>query len=161
MRKRDTNSPITVDEDVSRDSSTLKYDTINQSSTSLRRSPEIPLTFSQRLSLFWHIHNNYFLGLLYRIVTLIVIIGVLIAIGIGLKYTDDMPKPEDFSHLDFNWKINPGDYLTPYNTSFGYNVLLNGHAHSTYSDGKMNVRQLLEWHLGKIFLCYYFFLQKI
>jgi hypothetical protein len=152
MRKRDTNSPIIgqADEDISRDS-TLKYDMINKSSTSLRRpeqEPLPPLTFSQRLSLVWHDHTDYFWGLVYRIASLIVIIGVLIAIGIGLKYTDDMPKPEDFSHLEFNWKINPGDYLTPYNASFQYNVLLDGHAHSTYSDGKMSVRQLLEWHLG-------------
>ncbi|RCI05107.1 hypothetical protein CU098_013312, partial [Rhizopus stolonifer] len=48
----------------------------------------------------------------------------------------------------FNWKINPRDYLQPYNTSFQYNVLLDGHSHSTYSDGKMNVRQLLDWHIG-------------
>lgn len=153
MRRRDTNSPIIIgqaEEDTNTDSN-LKYDMINKSSTSLRGPEEerpTYLTFSQRLSSFWHKHVDYFWGLLYRIVSLIVIIGVLIAIGIGLKYTDNIPKPEDFSKLEFNWKINPADYLTPYNASFQHNVLLNGHAHSTYSDGKMNIRQLLDWHLG-------------
>lgn len=102
-----------------------------------------------RIRRLWHSHSNYLMGLASRIVAIIIIIGVLIAIGIGLKYTDGLPKPEDFSHLSFDWKINPASYLTPYNTSFQYNVLLDGHSHSTYSDGKMNIRQLLDWHLGK------------
>ncbi|KAI7907915.1 Polymerase/histidinol phosphatase-like protein [Cokeromyces recurvatus] len=100
------------------------------------------------LKTFVHVHKNYFLGLFHRFATFIVILGVLVAIGIGLRYTDGMPPVEDFSNLEFDWKIDPSSYLIPYNTSFKYNVLMNGHAHSTYSDGKMNVRQLLEWHLA-------------
>jgi hypothetical protein len=91
-------------------------------------------------------------GLLIRILTLIVIIGVLIGIGLGLLYTDGLPDPEDFSQLEFDWKINPGDYLTPFNSSFQYNVLLDGHSHTTYSDGKMSPRQLLDWHIGNHFV---------
>ncbi|KAI9474140.1 MAG: polymerase/histidinol phosphatase-like protein [Benjaminiella poitrasii] len=109
------------------------------SSTAYRSSP---------IARFFQLHSHYFMGLLYRILTLIVILGVLIAIGLGLRYTDGMPQAEDFSELTFDWKIDPRSYLTPYNTTFQYNVLMNGHAHSTYSDGKMNVRQLLEWHLA-------------
>jgi hypothetical protein len=60
-----------------------------------------------------------------------------------------MPQEEDFSHLEFNWQVDPSSYLIPYNQSFQYNILLDGHAHSTYSDGKMNVKQLLDWHIGK------------
>ncbi|KAF7721531.1 hypothetical protein EC973_004529 [Apophysomyces ossiformis] len=74
--------------------------------------------------------------------------AVLMAIGFGLQYTEGLPRSEDFSNLHFDWKIDPGSYLTPFNSSFRYNVLLDGHSHSTYSDGKMNVRQLLEWHIA-------------
>lgn len=91
----------------------------------------------------------YLVGVLARLATLVTILIVLIAIGLGLRYADDMPKPEDFSDLQFDWKVDPSSYLTPYNQSFKYNVLLDGHSHSTYSDGKMNVKQLLDWHIGK------------
>ncbi|KAI8337256.1 Polymerase/histidinol phosphatase-like protein [Chlamydoabsidia padenii] len=92
--------------------------------------------------------KTYLMGLLTRLATLFTILVVLIAIGLGLRYVDHMPKPEDFSHLQFNWKVDPSSYLTPYNQSFKYNVLLDGHSHSTYSDGKMNVKQLLDWHIA-------------
>lgn len=122
---------------------------LNKSSTSLDPSDQIPLATETRgrLATFWH--SKYLMGLATRILSLIIILAVLIAIGIGLIYTDNLPKSEDFSHLQFDWKINPSSYLTPWNSSFQYNVLLDGHSHSTYSDGKMNVRQLLDWHLGK------------
>jgi hypothetical protein len=100
----------------------------------------------------WPPSTKYMRGLLIRILTLIVIIGVLIGIGLGLLYTDGLPDPEDFSQLEFDWKINPGDYLTPFNSSFQYNVLLDGHSHTTYSDGKMSPRQLLDWHIGNHFV---------
>lgn len=95
-------------------------------------------------------HQPYLSGLAIRLATLIVIVGVLIGLGLGLQYTEGMPRAEDFSHLTFDWQIDPRSFLSPFNTTFGpYNVLLDGHSHSTYSDGKMNVEQLLDWHLGK------------
>ncbi|KAI8643301.1 Polymerase/histidinol phosphatase-like protein [Parasitella parasitica] len=135
------------------------YEPLNKSSTSLQLQDESlstltpptngnTLSFHQRLQTFFHRHSEYFWHLLYRVATLIVTLAVLVAIGIGLRYTDSMPKPEDFSKLTFDWKVNPREYLTPYNTTFQYNVLMNGHAHSTFSDGKMNVRQLLQWHIA-------------
>jgi hypothetical protein len=98
---------------------------------------------------FRHRARTYSLGLLVRLLTLIAIIGVLAAIGIGLTYTDGLPDPEDYSNLVFNWTTNPSSYLRPFNTTFQYNVLLDGHSHSTYSDGRMSVRQLLDWHVGR------------
>jgi hypothetical protein len=92
---------------------------------------------------------SYLLGLLLRVLTVIAIIAILAAIGIGLIYTDGLPDSEDYSNLQFNWTVNPSSYLRPYNSTFQYNVLLDGHSHSTHSDGKMNVRQLLDWHIGK------------
>ncbi|CAO0793482.1 unnamed protein product [Mucor circinelloides] len=152
-----TASSSTVPTEEMNSNAPLKYyEPVNKSSISLQiqdgslsiHSSQHNLTFGERLKAFLHTHSDYLWGLLYRIASLIVILGVLIAIGIGLRYTDGMPKPEDFSKLKFDWKINPRDYLTPYNTTFQYNTLMNGHAHSTYSDGKMNVRQLLDWHLA-------------
>ncbi|KAF9995028.1 hypothetical protein BGZ79_000182, partial [Entomortierella chlamydospora] len=36
------------------------------------------------------------------------------------------------------------------NTSFGndYDVLLDGHSHTTYSDGRMSPETLLKWHIA-------------
>ncbi|KAI7883049.1 PHP domain-like protein, partial [Lichtheimia hyalospora FSU 10163] len=91
----------------------------------------------------------YLSGLAIRVATLIVIIAVLIGLGLGLQYTEGMPRAEDFTHLTFDWHIDPSSFLSPFNSTFGsYNVLLDGHSHSTYSDGKMNVDQLLDWHLA-------------
>ncbi|ORX62163.1 PHP domain-like protein [Hesseltinella vesiculosa] len=92
--------------------------------------------------------KEYLRGLFIRIITVIVILGVIIALGIGLQYTDGLPTSEDFSNLEFDWQVNPSSYLTPWNQSFQYNVLLDGHSHSNYSDGKMNVKQLLDWHIA-------------
>lgn len=135
------------------------YDPVNKSSTSLHSadlaSSETRMTTNRenkgRFIMFFQSHGDYFLGLATRIGTIVAIIAVLIALGIGLRYTDDLPKPEDFSNLNFDWKIDPRTYLTPHNASFQYNVLLDGHSHSTYSDGKMNPRQLLDWHLANGF----------
>lgn len=102
-----------------------------------------------RTAEFRHRVLTYLLGLLVRVLTLIAIIGVLAGIGIGLTYTDGLPDPDDYSNLEFNWTISPSSYLRPYNSTFKYNVLLDGHSHSTYSDGKMTVRQLLDWHIGR------------
>ncbi|KAG2172323.1 hypothetical protein INT43_004865 [Umbelopsis isabellina] len=90
----------------------------------------------------------YSLGLLARLLVLVAIIGVMAGLGIGLLYTEGLPEDADYSDLQFNWTVNPSSYLKPYNSSFTYNILLDGHSHSTYSDGKMTVRQLLDWHIA-------------
>ncbi|KAI9030967.1 Polymerase/histidinol phosphatase-like protein [Phycomyces nitens] len=91
---------------------------------------------------------KYLGGLAIRVATMVVVLGVLIGLGLGLMYTEGLPSSEDFSHLVFDWKVNPRSYLLPFNQSFEYNVLLDGHSHSTFSDGKMNIRQLLDWHIA-------------
>lgn len=101
-----------------------------------------------RVRHYLHCAKPYLLGFSVRVAGLIVLLAVLIGLGLGLRYTEGMPRPEDDSNLVFDWRVDPASYLTPFNQSFQYNVLLDGHAHSTYSDGRMNVRQLLEWHIG-------------
>ncbi|CAG8602573.1 15136_t:CDS:2, partial [Racocetra fulgida] len=54
-----------------------------------------------------------------------------------------VPERSDYSHLEFNWKVNPASYLTPMDNTFvDYNILLDGHSHTTYSDGRMKPEQL-------------------
>ncbi|KAI8074847.1 polymerase/histidinol phosphatase-like protein [Gongronella butleri] len=93
----------------------------------------------------------YLMGLLLRLSVVVCVLGVLIGIGLGLRYTDDLPTAADYSNLVFDWQVNPRSYLTPYNQSFQYNILLDGHSHTNYSDGKMNPRQLLDWHIANGF----------
>ncbi|KAI8369562.1 Polymerase/histidinol phosphatase-like protein [Radiomyces spectabilis] len=92
--------------------------------------------------------KKYWTGFLLRFAVLIALIAVLIGIGLGLRYTDGIPDHEDFSQMQFDWRVDPSSYLKPFNESFQYNTLLDGHAHSTYSDGRLNARQLLEWHIA-------------
>src|SRR5918912_1132180 len=55
----------------------------------------------------------------------------------------DKPDSSDYSNLKFDWKFNPKSYLTPVNSSFGeFNVLLDGHSHTRFSDGSMNPEKL-------------------
>lgn len=109
--------------------------------------PLILTTFYRR-----HVKPNivpYLQGLLKRILTFILVLAIIIACLLSLRYMEGLPDPSDYSQLEFDWKINASSYLTPANASFGpYNVLLDGHSHSVYSDGKMTVDELLRWHIG-------------
>lgn len=112
-------------------------------------SSSSPAAIVSRKQLLWSRAKPYLAGLALRLSTLIAIIAILIGIGLGLRYNDNVPQPENFSDLTFDWHVDPSSYLQPFNASFQYNVLLDGHSHSNFSDGRMNVRQLLEWHIGK------------
>ncbi|CAG8679828.1 18143_t:CDS:2 [Racocetra persica] len=60
-----------------------------------------------------------------------------------------VPERSDYSHLEFNWKVNPASYLTPMDNTFvDYNILLDGHSHTTFSDGRMKPEQLLQWAIA-------------
>ncbi|CAG8476916.1 2985_t:CDS:2 [Cetraspora pellucida] len=60
-----------------------------------------------------------------------------------------VPERSDYSHLEFDWKVDPSSYLRPIDNTFvDYNVLLDGHSHTTYSDGRMKPEQLLQWAIA-------------
>ncbi|KAF9425806.1 hypothetical protein BGZ76_003063 [Entomortierella beljakovae] len=64
---------------------------------------------------------------------------------------DGVPLSVDYAEVqDFNWTIDPRSYLSPMNASFGtnYDILLDGHSHSIYSDGRMSPETLLKWHIA-------------
>ncbi|KAJ2378792.1 hypothetical protein IW150_000573 [Coemansia sp. RSA 2607] len=58
----------------------------------------------------------------------------------------------NFKAMTFNWSTNPRAHLVPFDPSFGdYNVLLDGHAHTTVSDGRLTPEQLVEYSIAQGF----------
>ncbi|KAG9320296.1 hypothetical protein KVV02_008062 [Mortierella alpina] len=89
---------------------------------------------------------------LCRLLLLAVILAVLIASTLLYSFRSRRPELSNYSAVqDFEWTpINPRSYLSPMNASFGdqYDVLLDGHSHTTYSDGRMTPETLLKWHIA-------------
>ncbi|KAG0262370.1 hypothetical protein BG011_010253 [Mortierella polycephala] len=94
-----------------------------------------------------------------RLLILIAVLAFLIASTVLYSFKSGLPEVSDYAALtDFDWEpINPRSYLSPMtNTSFGvgvggeleYDVLLDGHSHSIYSDGRMDPETLLKWHIA-------------
>lgn len=90
---------------------------------------------------------------LCRLLLLVLILAVLIVSTLFYSFRPRQPELSDYGALtEFNWTpINPRSYLSPMNASFGenYDVLLDGHSHSIYSDGRMSSETLLKWHIGE------------
>ncbi|PKC60103.1 PHP domain-like protein [Rhizophagus irregularis] len=60
-----------------------------------------------------------------------------------------IPDSNDYSDIEFNWRFDPRSYMTPIDNDFGeFNVLLDGHLHTKFSDGRMNPEQLLKWAIA-------------
>lgn len=88
---------------------------------------------------------------LCRLLRLAVIMAVLIASTIMYSFRNGQPQLSDYAAIkEFDWPpIQPSSYLSPMNSTFGnYDVLLDGHSHSTYSDGRMSPETLIKWHIG-------------
>ncbi|CAG8678572.1 11863_t:CDS:2 [Acaulospora morrowiae] len=93
-------------------------------------------------------HTKYLSEMCNRLGQFILIILTLCIFSLILRY-QSVPDSKDFSEVDFDWKFNPATYLKPNEEFFGnYNVLLNGHIHTTYSDGKMTPEQVLKWSMA-------------
>ncbi|KAJ1912564.1 hypothetical protein H4219_005549 [Mycoemilia scoparia] len=77
------------------------------------------------------------------ITLLVFLVLFLIMIPVSTQMTKDST---DYSKAQFNWTTDPRSYLTPMDPDFGnYNILLDAHSHTTYSDGKMTPEQLVEY----------------
>ncbi|KAI8879983.1 hypothetical protein K501DRAFT_302632 [Backusella circina FSU 941] len=96
IKSSPTQQSSSIEEDLTM-SPNLKYYNRLPNSTRMEASK----TPNKIMCIKWPPSTKYIRGLLIRIATLIVIIGVLIGIGLGLLYTDGMPDSEDFTHLDF------------------------------------------------------------
>ncbi|ORY07436.1 PHP domain-like protein [Basidiobolus meristosporus CBS 931.73] len=55
------------------------------------------------------------------------------------------PSSEDYSKLTFDWKVDPSKYLRTYDRDFGsYNIIMDGHTHTVYSDGRLTPEQIIQ-----------------
>ncbi|KAJ1721689.1 hypothetical protein LPJ53_003816 [Coemansia erecta] len=58
----------------------------------------------------------------------------------------------NFGAMSFDWSTNPRTHLIPFDPTFGdYNILLDGHAHTTVSDGRLTPEQLVEYSIAQGF----------
>ncbi|KAJ2221633.1 hypothetical protein IWW45_008820 [Coemansia sp. RSA 485] len=56
----------------------------------------------------------------------------------------------NFGAMSFGWTTKPQDSLVPFDPLFGdYNVLLDGHAHTTVSDGRLSPEQLVDYSIAQ------------
>ncbi|PIA13060.1 PHP domain-like protein, partial [Coemansia reversa NRRL 1564] len=78
------------------------------------------------------------------------IIVILLLVAVGIPVSDNgVPQPADYTNMEFNWKINPRSYLKPMNPNYtDYNILLDAHLHTTYSDGVLSPKQVIEFALA-------------
>ena len=85
-----------------------------------------------------------------RALQLTAILIVLIAVLIRLKYANKPPR--DFptrAEFDFRYNLNADADTVPWDPDFGpYNVLLEMHSHTYYSDGSMSPEQVVEWAIA-------------
>ncbi|ORX94308.1 PHP domain-like protein [Basidiobolus meristosporus CBS 931.73] len=88
--------------------------------------------------------RSYLLSCGCRALTLTLSLVILIVIVTLIKY-HATPTTDDYSKVTFDWKVDPTKYLRPYNSTFGtYNILLDGHTHTVYSDGKLTPEQIIQ-----------------
>jgi hypothetical protein len=151
---------------------TQNYNTLDSSETDV--SPETPLlplpTSSPRNRSYWFRGDTgpvlsqikmplkfrlYLRDVILRFLQFILILIFLFTFLTFFKYKA-IPDSSDYSDIEFNWRIKPRSYMTPINNDFGeFNVLLDGHSHTNFSDGRMNPKQLLKWEIGKSSDIYY------
>ena len=83
-----------------------------------------------------------FLGYLIKhLVVFTVIVGLILAVSVILNVFG----PPQFIYSDTSWEDT-----VPYvpDTTVKYDVLIDQHSHSKYSDGKLTIRQNIEWHMS-------------
>ena len=85
-----------------------------------------------------------------RALQLTLILIVLIAILIKLKYTNKPPRDLPWrATFPFRYNISADPDTVPWDQDFGpYNVLLEMHSHTYFSDGSMSPEQLVEWAIA-------------
>ncbi|KAJ2808780.1 hypothetical protein H4R20_000638 [Coemansia guatemalensis] len=83
-------------------------------------------------------------------VVVLAIIVILLLVAVGIPVSDNgVPQPADYTNMEFNWKIDPRSYLKPMNPNYtDYNILLDAHLHTTYSDGVLSPKQVIEFALA-------------
>lgn len=88
----------------------------------------------------------------FVMVMVLTIIVIMLLVAVGIPVTDNgVPPAADYTKMEFDWHINPRSYLTPFNSSFDYNILLDAHLHTTYSDGVLSPKQAIEYSIANGF----------
>ncbi|BFZ55507.1 hypothetical protein PYCC9005_002548 [Savitreella phatthalungensis] len=89
-----------------------------------------------------------FAGILSRLVSCIIVVGIAIAIAIKLSYSD-APDSINRDGLTFDFHVNVSESGIPdlqtWDESLPFNFKLETHAHTTASDGEMSPEQLVHW----------------
>ncbi|KAJ2724676.1 hypothetical protein GGI07_001828 [Coemansia sp. Benny D115] len=93
---------------------------------------------------FWKV----VLHLLKVIVLSIIVILLLAAVGIPVS-DNGMPQAGSYEGMTFDWRLDPRSYLKPMDPQFTeYNVLLDAHMHTTYSDGVLTPKQAVDFAIA-------------
>ncbi|KAJ1961659.1 hypothetical protein GGI12_003128 [Dipsacomyces acuminosporus] len=94
---------------------------------------------------------SYVCGLGKRMGIMTVFLAVLTVFLVPFHESVEVPKYR-FDNMSFPWKTNPRDHLVPLDPAYNdYNVLLDGHSHTTLSDGKLTPEQLVEYAIAQGF----------
>ncbi|KAJ1878813.1 hypothetical protein LPJ71_010893, partial [Coemansia sp. S17] len=94
---------------------------------------------------------NYALLVGKRVGVMTVFIAALAVLVIPIHNLIEL-RTFDFAAMKFDWKTNPHDHLVPVDPDYSdFNVLLDGHAHTTLSDGRLTPEQLVEYSIAQGF----------
>ncbi|KAJ2746743.1 hypothetical protein GGI20_001073 [Coemansia sp. BCRC 34301] len=95
--------------------------------------------------------GNFALLVGKRIGVMAVFIAALAMLVIPIHSVVEL-KTFDFGAMKFDWRTNPRDHLVPADPEYSeFNVLLDGHAHTTISDGRLTPEQLVEYSIAQGF----------
>lgn len=83
---------------------------------------------------------------LKKIILRFIVAFIVVALVITTSVLASLYGPSKYAYSDDDWKgVDP---ITPYGyNSSKYNVVLDQHSHTLYSDGVLTARQNIEWHL--------------
>ncbi|KYR02290.1 hypothetical protein DLAC_01122 [Tieghemostelium lacteum] len=81
-----------------------------------------------------------------RRLILTVVIATLVSV-IGVLIYNSPPSLYTSYELVINWSYDPR-VLIPFDSNFTYNILLDSHCHTTYSDGSLTPEQNIQWHIA-------------
>ncbi|PWA02246.1 hypothetical protein BB558_001621 [Smittium angustum] len=102
--------------------------------------PQKPSYTARSKTLLFEYFKKLGIRILYFIVYLAIFIAILLYLKTKINYEE-----LDYTKIQFPWHSDPKSYLVPYNQTFGdYNILLDTHSHTTYSDGRMSPGKLIE-----------------
>eukprot|EP01132_Coremiostelium_polycephalum_P002543 gene2543-3146_t len=80
-----------------------------------------------------------------RLIVTVAIIAIVAIISVVIY--NSPPSQYTNYNLSFDWSFDPRS-LYPYDNNFTYNILLDTHCHTVYSDGGLTPEQNILWHIA-------------